>query len=188
MEYAEATSAFPRLLKFFSDRFLLNIVRRVLSAEMISFVHPLWCSVGSITLTLLLIAKRGWGVSKGSESANKSQSLVLWWWVLADCSNSEYLRAYLPLADKYRSQLASNADEQEWYPYGSIRSEIWKSESAELIGQLVKSQVRAIIKRISSNIKMVRYMEISCLTYLDYWIGCWRWMKRSPRRLWRIMK
>jgi putative DNA primase/helicase len=48
------------------------------------------------------------------------------------------------LAEKYREQLAWNVDEQEWYRYSSLRSGIWSVESVELIGQLVKSQVKAI--------------------------------------------
>jgi putative DNA primase/helicase len=48
------------------------------------------------------------------------------------------------LASRYKSRLAWNVEEQEWYRYGSIRSGIWNSESAELIGQLVKSEVKAI--------------------------------------------
>ncbi|MEY2831534.1 MAG: hypothetical protein RLZZ574_792, partial [Cyanobacteriota bacterium] len=48
------------------------------------------------------------------------------------------------LAEKYREQLAFQVDEQEWYRYGAVTEGIWNSESAELIGQLVKSQVKAI--------------------------------------------
>ena len=53
------------------------------------------------------------------------------------------------LAEKYQSSLAWNVDEQEWYRYGSVTKGIWKSESAELIGQLVKSQVKAIANQIA---------------------------------------
>jgi putative DNA primase/helicase len=53
------------------------------------------------------------------------------------------------LAEKYREQLAWNVDEQEWYRYGSVTSGIWSVESVELIGQLVKSQVRAIARSIA---------------------------------------
>jgi putative DNA primase/helicase len=55
------------------------------------------------------------------------------------------------LAEKYRSQLAWNVLEQEWYRYGSIRSGIWSVESVELIGQLVKSQVKAIALLIAQS-------------------------------------
>ena len=52
------------------------------------------------------------------------------------------------LAEKYQGQLAWNTAEQEWYRYGSVTLGIWTCESAELIGQLVKSQVKAIANQI----------------------------------------
>jgi putative DNA primase/helicase len=57
------------------------------------------------------------------------------------------------LAEKYREQLAWNVDEQEWYRYSSVRSGIWSVESVELIGQLVKSQVREIATEIAKTSK-----------------------------------
>ena len=53
------------------------------------------------------------------------------------------------LAEKYQSQLAWNVDEQEWYKYGSITKGIWTCESAELIGQSVISEVKAIANQIA---------------------------------------
>ena len=53
------------------------------------------------------------------------------------------------LAEKYQSSLAWNVDEGEWYRYSSFTSGIWNSESAELIGQLVKSEIKAIANQIA---------------------------------------
>ncbi|MEY2833601.1 MAG: hypothetical protein RLZZ574_2860, partial [Cyanobacteriota bacterium] len=53
------------------------------------------------------------------------------------------------LASKYQGQLAFQIDEQEWYRYGSVTEGIYSRESAELIGQLVKSEVKAIALSIA---------------------------------------
>jgi putative DNA primase/helicase len=87
------------------------------------------------------------------------------------------------LATRYKSQLAWNVDKQEWYRYGSITNGIWNSESAELIGQLVKSQVRAIAnetvrlgkKRPSYTISFIN--GVTALLKLD--LAARRWNEAS---------
>ncbi|BAZ47329.1 phage/plasmid primase, P4 family protein (plasmid) [Chondrocystis sp. NIES-4102] len=83
------------------------------------------------------------------------------------------------LANKYQGQLAWNVEQQEWYRYSSIKKGIWNSESAELIGQLVKSQVKAIAngtarrgkKRPSYTISFIN--GVTALLKLDLAVRRW---------------
>ena len=62
-----------------------------------------------------------------SELPNWSQSDLAFW-----------------LAEKYRSKLAWNTEQQQWYRYGAQTEGIWSIEPVEFVGQLVKSEVEAI--------------------------------------------
>ncbi|MBW4532492.1 MAG: hypothetical protein KME09_01000 [Pleurocapsa minor HA4230-MV1] len=57
------------------------------------------------------------------------------------------------LAEKYRSKLAWNAEQQQWYRYGAQTEGIWSIEPIEFVGQLVKSEVEAIAMEIAQTSK-----------------------------------
>lgn len=80
-----------------------------------------------MSLQKLTVESREKSQERLSELPNWSQSDLAFW-----------------LAEKYRSKLAWNTEQQQWYHYGAQTEGIWSIEPVEFVGQLVKSEVEAI--------------------------------------------
>ncbi|PSB08793.1 hypothetical protein C7B62_15615 [Pleurocapsa sp. CCALA 161] len=82
-----------------------------------------------------------------SESAEGDQEK---WRELPNWSQSDLAQW---LAEKYKSKLAWNTEQQQWYRYGAQTEGIWSVEPIEFMGQLVKSEVEAIAIKIAQTSK-----------------------------------
>jgi putative DNA primase/helicase len=126
-----------------------------------------------------LITRLNRGIAKAAEREKQEKQIKENEKRLTDLPNWSQSDIADWLATRYESQLAWNVNQQEWYRYGSVTEGIYSGESAELIGQLVKSQVKAIAnetvrlgkKRPSYTISFIN--GITALLKLDLAVRRW---------------
>ena len=115
--------------------------------------------VSRIVTDLTILILKDTAPHKKIEAEEQQRSVNLPNWTQSDLADW--------LGEKYRGKLAWNTDSQDWYRYSSVTRGIWSIEASELIGQSVKSELKAIANQIAKVKKKKPSYTISMINKYD---------------------